>query len=373
MALRGAAIMGVALGHFLGNGKWSLGVLASKGATSYAYHTERFEWWRSLVEIVTPLIGENFVLLFFVQSGYLMGKVFAEKRYDVSTQKKQFFLARFLRLAPLLYFNLLVCLWLFPYSTHTMAATVGDFLFITNFTGRSINLVTWSLSHEMQYYLLAPFAFLAFRSARLPALLAVLASIVVAHELPRYLPFLDPFRYLYVFLAGFAVNLFLANFPLTLSHAQKQWGLVGGILALHMGFNALFLFGHAAAANVLTVAVSVVLVAVCEAQSLPERGTNSGLLRFAILMGYLTYGFYLWHYPLMQLYFPTLEAWTTAISAALTLPLGLSILLYHGLGLALVGLPTLAITLVTFVFIETKFRPNLYSNLMQARRARAAG
>ena len=35
-------------------------------------------------EILTPLLGTNFVILFFVQSGYLMGKVFADGRYDAT-------------------------------------------------------------------------------------------------------------------------------------------------------------------------------------------------------------------------------------------------------------------------------------------------
>ena len=53
--------------------------------------------------------------------------------------------------APLLYFNLLFCLAFFPYVTFDTTKILGDFLFITNFTGLGINGVTWSLSHEMQF------------------------------------------------------------------------------------------------------------------------------------------------------------------------------------------------------------------------------
>src|SRR5665213_141294 len=159
--LRGCAVIGVLLGHLFGIGSLSVGAIATKGQWNYTLHVEPFETWRTALEIITPLLGMNFVILFFVQSGYLMGKVFFEGRYNASSGKRAFYWARYLRLAPLLYFNLVVCIGLFRYADLDPGMILGDVLFINNFTGRGVNLVTWSLSHEMQYYLIAPFIYLA--------------------------------------------------------------------------------------------------------------------------------------------------------------------------------------------------------------------
>ncbi|MEI8148395.1 MAG: acyltransferase [Actinomycetes bacterium] len=364
MALRGVAVLGVALGHVMGNGRLSLGALVSNGAYGYEFHAQRFEWWRSVIEIFTPLIGENFVLLFFVQSGYLMGKVFFEGRYDAVTQKRAFFSARFLRLAPLLYFNLIVCLLLFPYSSHDPIKIVGDFLFITNFTGRSINLVTWSLSHEMQYYVICPFVFLLFRSRTLTAFGGAIALTVAAYLIPRLFTIFVPFQYVYTFLAGFSANLFLATYPVRLTHTRKRDGMIVGLLIIHFGYNCLFLFGHTVVANLVAVVSSVAMVVICEAQS-ENRPRDSRLFRFAIFMGFLTYGFYLWHYPLLQLSVPVLEH----IAQGTFGPTGwLTMALFHALGIFVVGVGSLVISFLTYVFIEMMFRPSLYASLVHSRR-----
>ena len=366
MALRGVAVLGVAFGHIMGNGRLSLGALVSKGAFGYEFHAERFEWWRSILEVLTPLIGENFVLLFFVQSGYLMGKVFFEGKYDAGTQKRTFFSARLLRLAPLLYFNLIVCLFLFPYASHDLSKVLGDFLFITNFTGRSINLVTWSLSHEMQYYLICPFVFLLLRTRTLASLVAALAVTAIAYAVPHIFPIFAPFQYVYAFLAGFSANLLLACYPLSLTYGAKRRGLIVGVLTIHLGYNCLFLFGYAVAANLIAVLSSVAMVVICEAKDVTEP-RDSRLLRFAIFMGFLTYGFYLWHYPLLQFSVPIIERLAQDILGSGS---WLTMALFHSMGILVVGVSTLVISLLTYVFIETLFRPSLYASLAGPRRTR---
>ena len=80
MALRGMAVIGVALGHLAGLGRLSIGAVVTKGPWNFVEHDAPFEMWRTLTEIATPLIGRNFVILFFVQSGYLIGIVFFDER-----------------------------------------------------------------------------------------------------------------------------------------------------------------------------------------------------------------------------------------------------------------------------------------------------
>ena len=79
----------------------------------------------------------------------------------------------------MLYVNLAICIGLYRFADLDPLMMIGDVLFINNFTGRGINLVTWSLSHEMQYYLAAPFIYLMFRKLtggkRIAGALAMLA------------------------------------------------------------------------------------------------------------------------------------------------------------------------------------------------------
>src|SRR5258708_30411222 len=64
MVVRGAAVVGVALGHIFTIGGGSLGAFVSKGPYGFRFHTEHYEWWRSLLQIATPIVGLNFVVLF---------------------------------------------------------------------------------------------------------------------------------------------------------------------------------------------------------------------------------------------------------------------------------------------------------------------
>ena len=169
LAMRGLCALGVLLVHSLGASDLSF--------RHYLEHGWEFgATLRGLVAGLTPTTGKNFVLFFFVHSGYLMGKIFFMGRYTLDRRRhRQFYRSRLLRIAPLLYVNLVVCLLLLPSAQPTWLEAAGDFLFVNNFTGRGINGVTWSLSWEMQYYLVAPFVFLCFGKPTPRALAIVLA------------------------------------------------------------------------------------------------------------------------------------------------------------------------------------------------------
>jgi peptidoglycan/LPS O-acetylase OafA/YrhL len=351
MVLRGAAVIGVFLGHVAGIGALCIGAIASRGPWGYVPDHEPLETWRTVVEILTPLLGGNFVTLFFVQSGYLMGKVFFDGRYDATSQKGAFYWARYLRLAPALYVNLLICALFFKYADNAPLMMIGDVLFINNFTGRGINLVTWSLSHEMQYYLVAPFVFLVCRNR--PALLLVL--IALTFWLGQMYA---PFGAVFSFLLGFGVNLLPKP---AASPTEKQIGLVIGLLVLHLGFNVLLFHRHHAAAFLLASAVSAVLVWLCERPSPEER--QAPFLHGMMTMGFLTYGFYLWHYPILRTLAGPIEQWVQAVTSTpwLATPL------FHAIELVLVFPLSLAAAYGSFVLIEARFRPSLYSSIERAR------
>jgi hypothetical protein len=103
-----------------------------------------------------------------------------------------------------------VCLLLLPSAQPTWLEAAGDFLFVNNFTGRGINGVTWSLSWETQYYLVAPFVFLCFgkptpRALAIVLALAILFEIMAMLDIRKY----PPTEFMFYFLLGFALNLLL--------------------------------------------------------------------------------------------------------------------------------------------------------------------
>lgn len=355
MVLRGAAAIGVLLSHVFCIGGLSIGAIVTNGQYMYVLHQEPFEAWQTVVEILTPLLGQSFVILFFVQSGYLMGKVFFDGRYDASSGKRGFYWARYLRLAPLLYFNLVICIGLYRFADLSPIKMVGDFLFITNFTGVGINAVTWSLSHEMQYYLIAPFIFLAFRRADGKALAGALALVVVTFLIGIFVP---PFAFVYAFLAGFTVNL-LPKRPTSVG--MKRLGLLLGLPVLYLGFNGLSFIHLPDLAGGLTVLVASWLVHLCERPA--KEKSAPMILRVFVLTGYLTYGIYLWHYVIIMTRASDFADLARSIAGALGLRFWQTVFLYHAMELIGVLIASYILAYATFILIEARFRPTLYSGL----------
>jgi peptidoglycan/LPS O-acetylase OafA/YrhL len=367
MILRGMAVIGVLLGHAFGVGTHSVGVIVSKSTgASYVFH-EPFSFGYSFVEILTPILGRNFVILFFVLSGYLMGKVFFTGHHDALKGRFDFYKARFLRLAPLLYFNLLVCAALYSGADLNPIKAIGDVLFITNFTGRGINLVTWSLSPEMQYYLVAPFIFLLFQRARAADLIGVAMLAAVLFILPIVWSFAAYFDVAFAFVAGFSVNLLLRLFPFRIAPSLKIWTLFVGVALLHLVFNALWFFGHTRLADLATVLIAITMVALCDApergNALARKGIKFFLLRFGMLTGFLTYGIYLWHYVIVVTRAQLFDKIAARIGEVLALHTWEMSLLYHSVQIPFVLTLSYMLAYVTFVFIENRFRPNLYSDI----------
>jgi peptidoglycan/LPS O-acetylase OafA/YrhL len=354
MSLRGVAVAGVFFGHLFGIGSISIGTIVSNGTFAYQFHNERFETWKSLLEIATPLYGKNFVILFFVLSGFLMAKVMESRRYAGAEGTLHFYRARFLRLAPALYFNLLICWALFAQADLSIKKTLGDIFFVNNFTDRGLNLVTWSLSHEMQFYLICPLVFLV--AKRWYGMIAVLA--LAAYSFLGPFPY---FAYLYTFFAGFFLYR-IPPMPSVESMVVKyRWLLVlFGLCALHFLFDFEYFNHQYRSGDVIAAISSAFLIYVCSIEKTEPR-RSSWVTRSTSFLGHITYGFYLWHYVIIRTRAGDFEQLAKSIAARFHLSFWQTVVIFHVGEIIALGAISIALGYLSYVLIETRFRPDLYS------------
>lgn len=367
LAMRGLCALGVLLVHSLGASDLSFRFYLEHGwefgATS-----------RQILASLTPTTGKNFVLFFFVHSGYLMGKIFFMDRYTLDRAGiMKFYRGRFLRIAPLLYVNLLVCMLLLPSAQPTVLQTLGDYLFFNNYTGRGINGVTWSLSWEMQYYLIAPFVFMYFCVPSTKMLLRLLGlalflGVLSILDIRKY----PPIEFTSYFMLGFALNLALRQWDVRKFPGSTLLAVGGGFFIGNGLYYALFNAGLEPIANPLVGLAAALTIFLLECPRADERaalpqdsyGTARLLtLRFWTWVGILSYGIYLWHFPLLS--------WINGLAVAAARALfGLlggvdsgwrRVLLFHAIQLPMILGATLLVSLLTFLTVEIRFRPGLYS------------
>lgn len=129
------------------------------------------------------------VWIFFCLSGYLMGKAFYTQRYTIDLSGvKKFILNRALRICPLYYFSVFI-LCIFVYPSALRMENWGDLtricLFLTTFPLPLFsnidwfNPVIWSLSTEVQFYLLVPFIYSIFKPILISKKRITLTTIVL--------------------------------------------------------------------------------------------------------------------------------------------------------------------------------------------------
>ena len=128
---------------------------------------------------IAPTIVENIlnngwlgVPFFFILSGFILTYAHADMNFNHS-QLRRFFVARFSRLYPVYMLTILFCI---PFVDHFSFATDWfQFLLLQTWFPNSgatdWNFVAWTLSVEMLFYLVFPFAFVFFRRLSNRALL----------------------------------------------------------------------------------------------------------------------------------------------------------------------------------------------------------
>jgi len=384
LILRGLCSIGVLLSHCLNLiPAFRLIDLADLGTTVFG----------RVVKNAWPSTGGNFVYVFFIHSGYLMGKIYWNRQYEVARPSViGFYKNRFLRLAPLLYFNLLICMvfnaqfyWLF---TRYLGPILGDLLFVNNLTNRVINPVTWSLSFEMQDYLICPLFFVWFRRKSLHSLTTILVVVAALamyswysqrlydeHTVNIY-RVLAVGRYTWYFLAGYSVNL-LVRF------VHEDFGRRGGPLATSVGF--LFFFGSTGifyllfnrgwgfVAQIQLLAftlLSLVLLELPRENAVETRlRARTIVLRLMTWLGIVSYGVYLWHLVIIGAFLGHHRDFFSAVEKIYLFganALGVSgqltqALFMNSVFALFITVQALLVSVATFFLVELRFRPNLYN------------
>ena len=100
--------------------------------------------------------------LFFVLSGYLIGKqLWAELRETRTIRFRRFIVRRGLRIWPLYFFFLVFVLIVLGRGDFPYGAWWSDLVFLTNYINKGVVMGSWSLCTEEQFYILAPLLLIA--------------------------------------------------------------------------------------------------------------------------------------------------------------------------------------------------------------------
>ncbi|AFZ24437.1 putative acyltransferase [Cylindrospermum stagnale PCC 7417] len=339
------------------------------------------------------------VWIFFVLSGYLMGKAFYANRYTADVPGViNFWRNRLVRIVPLYYFSILI-LTLFVYPNWLKIENWGYLLRLFTFSyefsitsqpGMNFNVVFWSLSTEVQFYILVPFIFSYFKQRFSQPKQVYIAGIFIflmifiirclfwvslRREISEQFSYVVKYWYtplltnLDLFLCGFSVNVWLNSQPFNspiknnnkldkifyLDRINKKHIAVILIVILYL-FTAYYSY-HKELANLPEIAGKGIRTAttffilppftalitsffvwafesdIYNSLIKNEKLSFSTILRnpFRILevFGNLSYGIYIWHKPIMENITPifTSKIPIEAFYARLTATTILSILL----------------------------------------------
>ena len=331
-----------------------------------------------------PFTGANFIITFFVISGYLMGKIYWNKNYALTRDSVlTFYRNRFLRIAPLLYFNLIFIIALggliFVVLEYPLMV-FGDFLFINNITGRFINPVTWSISFEMQDYLICPVFFFLFSKKSRNKLILCISSIALLAVYSFYAQshpdniFLQLAQYTWLFLGGYSINLLIRyakeDLKISGSPALSLMGISLFIIAnLNYYYinNVLNLKPLSQVQLLLFMIVSIILLELPYVKVVSKGIGNlikTTFLSMLTWLGKISYGIFLWHFPILVAILNSgklpiaVDFISRKLDTFIVLP---PFLIANLLVIGIVITLTTTVSIITFFLVEVKFRPSLYA------------
>lgn len=355
-SLRAVAALSVLLFHwtqmFPGFNRW----LAS-------FHVPGHPWFNPTLPFA---LGWQGVSLFFVLSGYLLTRQWIDRPLT-KHHILRFYMRRCLRIYPAVWlqiFLLLILAWLVPNVWHMpsgMDFWLNVLLWINLPPTHTLPLtdVMWTLPVELLFYAALPLLVWARRRYGLVLLGVLLVAVTLGWRMFFVWAFagkdLSGSMQLYVLdalpgvLSTFGVGLLAAYlqprvqprhcWPMLLGalvcNLLLQTVLVDNIETYWSGGALLIVWG-----TLLAVTLAVLVLVVVKAQRL----LTSGLLlqRWLVRLGDWSFGIYLWHYPLMQIYRTVYESSVNSFWGSL-------------LALILVLFGTLVMSAISFYAVERRF------------------
>lgn len=275
--------------------------------------------------------GRAGVDVFFVLSGYLITNILVNGR-----GLRAFYLGRVRRLMPA-YLTMLTAVvllgpFLLPYDGDALWDATFAALYLTDLWAPATNqkgalLHTWSLALEMQFYLAWPFVLRLRRALLIPALCVFwIALSALRFAVLTNVGAIDPVALSPMRTSGLILGAILALYPLP----AKRWCIPVGVCLLIVATAVMSGTVALKAAGLTVGEIAAVLLVI------GARGPWPTILSTPILvrLGVLSYGLYLWHYPLVVMARPFGDVAAVVVSL--------------GGGLALAAL--------SHRFIETPFR-----------------
>ena len=272
------------------------------------------------VHAKAPLFPGGFigVDLFFVLSGYLITTTLNENK-----ELRRFYLDRFWRLVPalslMLSSYLIIFPFIFPDYNHARDAAVA-FFYLADYSSAYTSIPnyithTWSLAVEEHFYMLWPIIMLRFNpTARAIFILFVIASIHRALWIDVH----EAYRKFDTRLSGLLLGCFIAKAKPT--DAFPAWpGILVLILAaaeFESGQKWVQRWGF----TIVEFASAVAIL------GRPQKWLSN---RFLVYIGKISYGLYLWHYPIVRITRDNGFPWEINLSFSLTLGLLCASASYH--------------------------------------------
>ncbi len=250
------------------------------------------------------LDGLDAVTLFFVLSGFLITYLLLEERRAFDTVDiPAFYVRRALRIWPLYFLVLIftiVCVQPVP-----LPVAIGTAFFAGNFVLPMSNFNIspiyqfWSLGVEEQFYLVWPWAFKRCSNRQIVGLLVavvilrpLLAALAVRFGTPYLALVVNLARYDAMALGALAAFALNANLPLlrVVYRLEGFWWILVGVIVVIPGV------GHPAYVDTIFAALFACWLLCVGTKPQPKLRLPS-----MPLLGNLSYGIYLWHFPLYAL------------------------------------------------------------------------
>lgn len=291
-----------------------------------------------------PVLKGGFlgVDIFFVLSGFLITFIlFSEIQKTGGVNLKQFYRKRLVRLYPPLVLCILLYLFLAPflwpkYSGHTRDAVISMF-YLADYAKAFYKIPVylshiWSLSVEVHFYIIWPFVLLVLTKLKLNYAVFILAVFYLLATAWRLFVFSDSFWHMAYFrfdtrLSGLIAGSWLAF--MVIKYEQHRNSGIAGAIGIALIIFAVSISSWAEtngmAAGVLLAEIGAVLLVYylfC--------ANNSFIFQWRpiVYLGQLSYGIYLFHYPIF-VYLRKIYDWPVTLIIGSPIAILLAAISYH--------------------------------------------